>query len=337
MIQCILRFVVVLCWTMVGCSPFLFKTTPQMTYFRRIPKQTTDSIDVHPHLLYQPLQFASGRKNGRRANLRAKMQAIKRWMIRVCGSTPKSQIRFVVAQKKIRWLLFVSSYQKKRCSGIAILAIALAGFFVPAVPPANAQDFSEVPLVSMTRITRETTKGTAEESKLRKDPTDRVCELETDISEVEIIQHVIDHSSTLSGGDTDAWRPRKTRLPPSETLKKSSRLVSHCARVVAGVVATGGCVFLASKKFPTNEKDNQDDVVERSNGAYIQLQDTSRNSVTDEASSIPSNDPVHVKARHQPKTPEEEAELAARYAKISDVGERAFQILVDLGMIELNR
>lgn len=38
-------------------------------------------------------------------------------------------------------------------------------------------------------------------------------------------------------------------------------------------------------------------------------------------------------ARKQPKSPEEEAILAARYAAISNVGERAFCILKDLGMI----
>ena len=38
-------------------------------------------------------------------------------------------------------------------------------------------------------------------------------------------------------------------------------------------------------------------------------------------------------ARKQPKTPEEEAILAARYAAIGDVSERAFCILKDLGMI----
>jgi len=38
-------------------------------------------------------------------------------------------------------------------------------------------------------------------------------------------------------------------------------------------------------------------------------------------------------SRKQPKSPEEEALLAARYAAIADVGERAFCILKDLGMI----
>jgi hypothetical protein len=41
-----------------------------------------------------------------------------------------------------------------------------------------------------------------------------------------------------------------------------------------------------------------------------------------------------VDARRQPKPPEEEATLAAKYAAISDVGERAYQVLLDLGMIE---
>jgi hypothetical protein len=38
-------------------------------------------------------------------------------------------------------------------------------------------------------------------------------------------------------------------------------------------------------------------------------------------------------ARQQPKSPKEEAELAAKYAAIEDLGERAYTILVDLGMI----
>ena len=41
----------------------------------------------------------------------------------------------------------------------------------------------------------------------------------------------------------------------------------------------------------------------------------------------------HTEARKQPKSPREEAILAARYAAIPTVEERAYQILVDLGMI----
>jgi hypothetical protein len=35
----------------------------------------------------------------------------------------------------------------------------------------------------------------------------------------------------------------------------------------------------------------------------------------------------------QPLTPEEDVALQEKYAAIEDVGERAYQILIDLGMI----
>merc|ERR1712129_150703 len=41
------------------------------------------------------------------------------------------------------------------------------------------------------------------------------------------------------------------------------------------------------------------------------------------------------KAREQPKSVEEEKELATRYSRM-DLEERAFNILLDLGMIEIN-
>ena len=52
--------------------------------------------------------------------------------------------------------------------------------------------------------------------------------------------------------------------------------------------------------------------------------------------SFPLCDPEHIQARSQPKSSTEEAQIAAKYASISDVGERAFQILVDLGMVEIH-
>jgi hypothetical protein len=39
-------------------------------------------------------------------------------------------------------------------------------------------------------------------------------------------------------------------------------------------------------------------------------------------------------ARSQPKDPQEEKRLAQKYAAIEDIGDRAFQILVDLGMVQ---
>ena len=40
-------------------------------------------------------------------------------------------------------------------------------------------------------------------------------------------------------------------------------------------------------------------------------------------------------SRQQPRPPEEEARLAAKYAAIEDLGERAFAILVDLDMVQV--
>lgn len=52
---------------------------------------------------------------------------------------------------------------------------------------------------------------------------------------------------------------------------------------------------------------------------------------------LPLSDRKYVQARKQPKPQKEEATLAAQYAGILTLEERAFQILVDLGMIEVSR
>lgn len=44
-----------------------------------------------------------------------------------------------------------------------------------------------------------------------------------------------------------------------------------------------------------------------------------------------------VQARSQPKGLSEEKRLQQKYAAIPDVGERAYQILVDLGMVEIEQ
>jgi len=43
--------------------------------------------------------------------------------------------------------------------------------------------------------------------------------------------------------------------------------------------------------------------------------------------------PEVIEARRQPKSPEEEARLAKKYAAIEDIGERAYTVLKDLYMI----
>ena len=49
---------------------------------------------------------------------------------------------------------------------------------------------------------------------------------------------------------------------------------------------------------------------------------------------LPLKSPKYRKARQQPKAPQEEDELKQKYASIDDIEERAYQILVDLGMVE---
>jgi hypothetical protein len=51
-------------------------------------------------------------------------------------------------------------------------------------------------------------------------------------------------------------------------------------------------------------------------------------------SDLPLMTPQFVLARQQPKDPTEEQRLRQKYQAITDTSERAFAILVDLGMIE---
>lgn len=55
----------------------------------------------------------------------------------------------------------------------------------------------------------------------------------------------------------------------------------------------------------------------------------------DHGSVLPLTDKVYVQARQQPKSPRQEAMLAEKYAAIESVEERAYQILIDLGMVEV--
>ena len=48
----------------------------------------------------------------------------------------------------------------------------------------------------------------------------------------------------------------------------------------------------------------------------------------------PLRDPPLVGSRQQPKSQSEEEMLKTKYGQIDDVSERAYQILIDLGMVE---
>lgn len=61
---------------------------------------------------------------------------------------------------------------------------------------------------------------------------------------------------------------------------------------------------------------------------------TVANYATSKDVELPLMTPQFIRARQQPKSPAEEQRLQKKYASISDIGERAFAILVDLGMVE---
>ena len=55
------------------------------------------------------------------------------------------------------------------------------------------------------------------------------------------------------------------------------------------------------------------------------------------SSILPLKGERYARARMQPKPPAEEETLSTKYAAISSVEERAYQILVDLGMVEQHK
>ena len=92
--------------------------------------------------------------------------------------------------------------------------------------------------------------------------------------------------------------------------------------------ASGGAAalyFLSRKAFRSNSQGN---------GAHEnRISETVDFNTNNTANHGVDSGPAIVLARQQPKSPMEEAILAAKYAAISSVEERAFQILVDLGMV----
>ena len=99
--------------------------------------------------------------------------------------------------------------------------------------------------------------------------------------------------------------------------------------------ASGGAAalyFLSRKTFRSNSQGNGAHENRISETFDFNTNNTANHGV-DSGPAIHRRDEKDVLARQQPKSPMEEAILAAKYAAISSVEERAFQILVDLGMV----
>jgi hypothetical protein len=116
------------------------------------------------------------------------------------------------------------------------------------------------------------------------------------------------------------------------------------------VLGTGtAALLLLTRKGATSlnsEDDNSDERADDIVKAYDKIipatsepttVDPVAESPADETVRLPLLDPKYVDARKQPKPPSEKAILAARYAAIPTVEERAYQILVDLGMVEVGQ
>jgi hypothetical protein len=126
-----------------------------------------------------------------------------------------------------------------------------------------------------------------------------------------------------------------------------SKVIGAVGGVLAGSTVTRMALFLLKKDRNSSEimnqqdddhdddDDNDNDNDNDSNNKKTEI--IRINSNTDRSSNIlPLCDPKYVQARKQPKSQKDEALLAARYGAISGLEEKAYQILVDLGMIEVH-
>lgn len=129
-----------------------------------------------------------------------------------------------------------------------------------------------------------------------------------------------------------------------DLLVLNDRMVKNGVRNIAVASSGAAAVLLLSKKATRlNLKDN--------NGVHADIHkfeeivptriekntELLANCETDNDILVPLLDSRYVEAMKQPKSPEEEVKLAARYAAIPTVEERAYQILVDLEMIEVRQ
>ncbi len=145
---------------------------------------------------------------------------------------------------------------------------------------------------------------------------------------------VEDVAQVLAGETTDLQANDDLMILNDKMIKTGLRNIA--------VVGTGGASLLVLNKSVVkrtaggNDGETSDDV-----GEVIQLESEKPNAddvstfEADSASSLPLTDRIYVQARQQPKSPKQEAILAEKYAAIETVEERAFQILADLGMVEV--
>jgi hypothetical protein len=208
---------------------------------------------------------------------------------------------------------------------LAVLAICLAAWSGPLIPPPAHADIHASPLVIMSstgmadRFLVESTDDLSLVGKTTIFEADGTVASET--TEPEILE--------LGSGDiaADSSIPSEQAQRPSRSLVKTGTTV----------VAMGSGAFVAIRRKKHAQRDgNVDSALEDSTEDLPLTSSLMEDSTAFDGGQqgLPYQDRKFVEARRQPKSPKEEAALAARYGAIEDVGERAYRILLDLGMIE---
>jgi len=231
--------------------------------------------------------------------------------------------------------LLDKTFRTKVCSFLLAVAIALSSAFGPAVLPADAaSDSTTAPSLHTMRpmtmaeddayaVEEEEVAAAVDETAWQQTAARAEDDYEAEVGQTgmekrELSETVSDHTIMTAGGGS----------------KVSKKVLKNGGGVLAAT--TGASALLIATKSKTadqTEENKSESEGEEGGEASIGI---FGDSVDNTQQSLPLSDPKHLEARNQPKPPEEEAALAARYAAISDLGERAFQIIVDLGMIEVH-
>lgn len=144
-------------------------------------------------------------------------------------------------------------------------------------------------------------------------------------------------SSTESGPEdyAEVVTPENHNQRDDDQLVLNDGMLKKGIRNILVLGSGASAVLLLGKKSRSNlaADDHSDDSVTRQNGE--ENIDNFPVVETSSYSTLPLSGVRYIQARKQPKSLEEEAMLAMRYKAISTVEERAYQILVDLGMIEV--
>ena len=92
--------------------------------------------------------------------------------------------------------------------------------------------------------------------------------------------------------------------------------------------------ILSPQQTPPASMGQNEDIIGAASEERVSLSDVDDNNSEATTMALPLQGERFQRARMQPKSPTEEDALAAKYASIESVEERAYQILVDLGMVE---